>query len=100
LLGALPDRDARPELVRRLNSASRWYPRPVLWLVLGLLAAILRRPRGIAVPLVLAGAALLILVGTALAVYAVAEYSVPVAPAFILLAAAGVFGTRGGRPPG
>jgi hypothetical protein len=98
LLGGLPDRDARPELVGRLNSASRWYPRPVVWLVVGLFAVILRRPRGIAVPLVLAGSALLLLMATALAVYAVAEYSVPVAPAFVLLATAGVLGTRAKQP--
>lgn len=100
LMGGLPDREARPALVRWLNTASRWYPRPVMWLVLGLVAAILRRPRRIAVPVVLTGAAVLILLGTALAVYAVAEYSVPVVPAFILLGATGVLGARGGRHPG
>jgi hypothetical protein len=44
----------------------------------------------------LAAAALLVLVATVLAVYAVAEYSVPVVPAFVLLAAVGVFGRRNG----
>ena len=34
------------------------------------------------------------MVSTSLAVYAVAEYSVPVVPAFVLLATAGVFGRR------
>ena len=34
------------------------------------------------------------MVATSLAVYAVAEYSVPVVPAFVLLATAGVFGRR------
>ena len=94
LYARLPDRAARPGAVDWLNRASRWYPRPVLWLVLGLLAAALRRPRRFAPPLVLAGSALLILLGTSLAVYAVAEYSVPVTPAFILLACAAVFGRR------
>ena len=42
----------------------------------------------------LAAAALLVLVSTSLAVYAVAEYSVPVVPAFVLLATAGVLGRR------
>lgn len=100
LLGGFPDRDVRPELVRRLDTASRWYPRPFMWLVVGLVAAIVRRPRGIAAPLVTSGAALLVLLATVLAVYAVAEYSVPVAPAFILLATAGVLGTRSGQPSG
>jgi hypothetical protein len=44
------------------------------------------------VPLALAGAALLVLLGTALSVYAVAEYSVAVTPAFVLLATVGVLG--------
>jgi Dolichyl-phosphate-mannose-protein mannosyltransferase len=94
ILAGLPDRAARPDALDWLNRASRWYPRPVLWLILGVLAAVLRRPRGLAVPLVLAGSALLILLATSLAVYAVAEYSVPVTPAFILLACAAVLGKR------
>jgi hypothetical protein len=90
LLAGFPDRASRPELVDWLNRASRWYPRPVVWLVLGIVAVALRRPRRLAVPLVLAGAALLILLSTALAVYAVPEYAVPVTPAFILLAASAI----------
>jgi hypothetical protein len=92
LLAGLPDRDVRPGLTRWLESASRWYPRPVVWLVVGLVAVVWRRPRRAAIPLTLAGAALLVLVATALAVYAVAEYAVPVAPAFVLLATVGVLG--------
>jgi hypothetical protein len=92
LLAGLPDRSPRPGLVRWLESASRWYPRPVLWLVVGLVALAWRRPRRAEIPLVLAGAALALLVSTALAVYAVAEYSVPVVPAFVLLATVGVLG--------
>jgi len=93
---SFPDRSARPGAIDRLNSASRWYPRPVLFLLVGLLAAFVRRPRGFAVPLTLAGGALLILVATSLAVYAVAEYSVPAVPAFILLATVGLLGRGGG----
>jgi hypothetical protein len=92
LLAGLPDRDVRPGLTRWLERASRWYPRPVLWLLVGLAAFAWRRPRGASIPLVLAGAAFLILLGTSLAVYAVAEYSVPVAPAFVLLATTGLLG--------
>ena len=97
LLAALPDRAARPGIVRWLESASRWYPRPVLWLAVGLVALGWRRPRRAEIPLVLAGAALVLLVSTALAVYAVAEYSVPVVPAFVLLATVGLLGRY--RPP-
>jgi hypothetical protein len=94
LYASFPDRGVRRGAVDWLNRASRWYPRPLLWLVLGVLAAVVRRPRGLAVPLVLAGSALLTLLGTSLAVYAIAEYSVPVTPAFILLACASVLGRR------
>lgn len=94
LVASFPDRAARPELVDRLNSASRWYPRPFMWLVVGLVAVLVRRRRWLAVPLALAGAAFLILLATALAVYAGAEYSAPVTPAFILLATVGVLGRR------
>lgn len=96
LLEGFPDRSARPGAVDRLNSVSRWYPRPVLWLLVGLVAVLVRRPRRLAVPLTLAGGAVLVLLSTSLAVYAVAEYSVPVAPAFVLLAAAGLLGRRAG----
>ena len=94
LLRALPDRAARPDPVDKLNSASRWYPRPIVWLVIGLLAAFIRRPRGIGAPLFVAAAGLLVLVGTALTVYAVPDYAVPVVPAFIVLAGAAALGTR------
>ena len=92
LLEGLPERDSRSALVERVNDLSRVYPRPFMWLLVGLAAALWRRPRGIAVPLVLAASALLVLLATSLAVYAVAEYSVPVAPAFVLLATAAVLG--------
>ena len=95
LLANLPKREARPELVERLNSASRWYPRPILWLLVGLVAFALRRTRWLLAPLVLSAAGLLILLASAVAVYAIAQYSVPVTPAFVLLAVAGVLG----RPP-
>jgi len=102
LLGGLPDRERREGLTGLLEHASRWYPRPVVWLLAGLLALGWRRPRGAAIPLTLAGAAFLVLLATALTVYAVAEYAVPVAPAFVLLATVGVLGryrpVRGAPP--
>jgi hypothetical protein len=94
LLAGFPDRDARDGLVRLLDGASRWYPRPFMWLLLGLVAVLWRRPQRIIVPLVLAASAFVIMLSTSLAVYAVAEYSVPLVPAFVLLATAGLFGPR------
>jgi hypothetical protein len=95
LLANLPARAPRPWLVERLNDVSRLYPRPFMWLLVGLVAAVWRRPRLIVVPVVLAASALLVFVSTSLAVYAVAEYSVPLVPAFVLLATAGLFGRHG-----
>ena len=94
LLGDFSDREASSELGRWLDRASRWFPRPALWLVLGLVAIAVRRPRRLETPLVLAAAALLVTVGTSLAVPAAAEYSVPVAPAVMLLAVAGLLASR------
>jgi 4-amino-4-deoxy-L-arabinose transferase-like glycosyltransferase len=92
LLANLPGRAQRAALVERVNDLSRLYPRPFMWLLVGLAAVLWRKPRGVAVPLVLAASALAVLVVTSLAVYAVAEYAVPVVPAFVLLATVGLFG--------
>jgi len=94
LVEKFPDRDGRAELGRWIDRASRWFPRPAFWLVIGLVAFVVRRPQRAAIPLVLTAAALLVVLGTSLAVPAAAEYSAPVAPAFMLLAAAGVVGQR------
>ena len=94
LLANLPGRAEHPAVVERVNDLSRLYPRPFMWLLLGIAATLWRRPRGLAVPAVLAASALVVMVVTSLAVYAVAEYSVPVVPAFVLLATAGLFGRR------
>jgi hypothetical protein len=48
-----------------------------------------------AMPLVATAAALLVLLGTALAVPADAAYAAPVVPAFLLFAACGLLGERG-----
>lgn len=98
LLTVFPDRDGNTELGNRLNQASRWFPRPVVWLVAGLVAVVLRRPRRVSIPLALVAAALLVMAGTALAVPATAEYSTPVAPAFILLAVVSLLGERSRHP--
>jgi len=92
LLEALPSRASRSALVERVNDLSRFYPRPFMWLLVGLVAVLWRQPGGSSISLLLAVSALLVLVATSLAVYAVAEYSVPVVPAFVLLATVGLFG--------
>jgi hypothetical protein len=94
LFGEFSDREGSAALGRWLDRASRWFPRPVLWLALGLVAIAVRRPRGISTPVVLAAAGLLVILGTALAVPADASYSVPVGAAFVLLAVAGLLAPR------
>ena len=94
LLGDFSDRGASATLGRWLDRASRWFPRPAIWLAAGLVALAVRRPRGMATPLVLAAAALLVVLGTSLAVPADAAYSTPVAPAFMLLAVAALLAPR------
>lgn len=94
LFGVFSDRRGNATLGRWLDRASRWFPRPVLWLAVGLVAVGIRRPRALATPLVLTAAALVVLLGTALAVPADASYSVPLVPAFVLLAIAGLAAPR------
>jgi hypothetical protein len=92
LFAALPDRDGNVQLARRLSQASRWYPRPVMWFLVGLAAIAIRRPRGSSVLLALTAAALLVVLLNALGLPTDLHYVLPVAPAFVLLATGGVLG--------
>ena len=92
----LPNRDGT-ELAHRLNQASKAFPPIVVWLAVGLVALALRRPRGSLVVLALTAAGLLVIVATAMVTLAVAEYAVPVAPAFILLTGVGLVGATSAR---
>jgi hypothetical protein len=94
LLGALPDRAGNASLALRLNQLSRWFPRPLLWIVVGLVALAIRRPRGSATLLALGIAATLVVVLNALGLFADRHFILPVAPAFILLALGGLLGPR------
>jgi glycosyl transferase family 87/dolichyl-phosphate-mannose-protein mannosyltransferase len=94
LAANLPDREGSASLARRLNQASRWFPPPGLWLLLGLAALLVRRPRGALGLSVPAAAGLLVIVLSALGLPAEPHYAVPVAPAFVLLAAGGLFARR------
>jgi hypothetical protein len=94
----LPDRTGNSNLALRLNQSSRWYPPPVLWLVLGLVGLALRRPRNALALTTPAVAAFIVILLSALAIAAVPHYSVPVAPAFVLLAAGALLGPRRPAP--
>jgi hypothetical protein len=94
LQGRLPSRGENAWLNLQLNHASKAYPRPWMWLLLALIAFAWRRPLGWRIPAVIGVAAVLVLLATVLSVYAVPEYSVPVVPAFIVLAGVALFGPR------
>jgi CHASE2 domain-containing sensor protein len=81
-------------LALRLNQASRWFLPPVVWLLLGVVGLVLRRPQralALATPAI---AGLVVIVLSALAIPSVPHYSVPVVPAFMLLAAGSLTGRR------
>jgi hypothetical protein len=94
LASNLPDREGSPSLARRFNQTSHWFFPPVLFLVLGFAALALRRPKGTLALSVPAAAALLVIGVSALGLPPEPHYAVPVAPAFILLAAGGLFARR------
>jgi hypothetical protein len=99
LASNLPHREGSPSLAHRLNQASRWFPPPILWLVLGLAAFVFRRPGNVLALLTPTLAGLVVIVVSALGLPAEPHYSVPVAPAFVLLAGAALFAPRRERMP-
>jgi hypothetical protein len=94
LFAALPDRDGNAWLALRLNQLSRWFPRPWMWIALGLIAVAWRRPRGWPMLVALALAAFAVVLLNALGLFADLHFLLPVAPAFVLLGLAGLLGKR------
>lgn len=89
----LPNRDGSPTVARALNRLSQLYPRMAVWLAVGVVALLVRWPRGTRVLLVLAAISLLVIVGTLLAMPTALEYRVPFDPIFVLLGVAALTGT-------
>jgi hypothetical protein len=94
LFSALPDRSGNAQLALRLNQLSRWYPRPWMWILLGLAAIAWRRPTGWPTLVALALAALVVVLLNAVGLFADLHFVLPVAPAFLLLGCAGLVGER------
>jgi hypothetical protein len=93
----LPRREGNATLALRLNQASRWFPPPALWLLIGIVALAVRRP-GRKLALSTPAVAGLLLIGlSALGLPAVPHYAVPVAPAFALFMSGALFGARASR---
>ena len=79
---------------RALNRLNRLYPPALVWLAVGLVAIAVRRPARAGLALALAGAALAVIAATLLSVPPVAEFLLPLFPAFALLGIAGLLGPR------
>jgi hypothetical protein len=94
LLAALPQRAANATLVTRANQLARWYPRLALWLLIGLIALAIRRPRNLAPLVALTGAGLLVVGLNALGLGPDPHYVLPVAPVFVLFALAALLAPR------
>ena len=94
LFAALPSRRGNAQLGLRLNQASRWYPRLILWIALGLIACVVRRPRGASVLFALALAAFAVIVLNTLGLFADPRFALPVAPAFVLFGSCALLGRR------
>jgi len=92
LVHNLPDRKGNSGLALRLNQLSRWYPRSILWIALGLVALALRRPRRASVLVTLALAAVFVIAFNALGLFADPRFALPVAPAFVLLGSGALLG--------
>jgi hypothetical protein len=100
LTGSFPDRSGNDELALRLNQLSRWFPPPLLWIVVALVGLVVRRPANPVALATPAVAAFIVIFVSALAIAGVPEYAVAVAPAFLVLAAGALFGPRGRATPG
>jgi dolichyl-phosphate-mannose-protein mannosyltransferase len=94
LFAALPSRRPNAQLALRMDQASRWYPRLIIWAALGLVAFVVRRPRGVGVLLTLALAALGIIVLNALGLFFDPRFALPVAPAFVFFGSCALLGRR------
>jgi hypothetical protein len=94
LFASLPHRAGNAQLALRLDQLSRWFPRPWMWIVVGLLGIAVRRPRGAATLVALALGAVGVVLLNALGLFADLHFVLPVAPAFVLLGAGGLLGVR------
>jgi hypothetical protein len=94
LFNNLPHRTGNAQLLLRLNQLSRWFPRSIIWIAVGLLGLVIRRPRGARTPIALAVAALFVIVFNALGLFADPHFALPVAPAFVFFGSCMLLGRR------
>ena len=84
----LPNRNGSRRAATFLNDVDRFFPRPWMWLLLGVLAFVVRRPPRLLVPSALAALGLVVIVATMLGMPPGLAYRVPVEPLFVLFACA------------
>jgi hypothetical protein len=84
--------DAVPELLNRITPR---YPTPVLWLAVGVIALVWRRPRGWRAVVLLWLAAFLVLLIHAASQGVAPEFALPLYPVFIVTALCALAGERG-----
>lgn len=99
LLASFPGREPSTTLALRLDQLSRWFPRPILFVIVGLVAIALRRPRGWPILVALASAGFLVVLLNALGLFADRHFVLPVAPAFVLLGLGAMLGERESERP-
>jgi hypothetical protein len=81
----LPNRSGSTRAATALNDLDRFYPRPWMWLLLGALLLVVRRPASMLAPAALAALGLTVVVATMLGMPPGLAYRVPVDPLFVLL---------------
>jgi hypothetical protein len=91
----LPSREGVSFVPELLNRITPRFPRPPLWLALGVVALLLRRPRGWRTILVLWLAAALVLLVHAVSQGVAPEFALPLYPVFIVAALGALAGERG-----
>ncbi len=94
LANAFPGRGGNDELALRLNQLARWFPPALFWIIVAVVAFVVRRPAKAVALVTPALAAFVVILLSALAIAGVPEYAVAVAPAFLLLASGALFGPR------
>lgn len=93
----LPSRTGQAWVTEILNRITPRFPRPPLWLFVGAIALVWRRPRGWRTILVLWGAALAVLLVHAASQGVAPEFALPLYPLFVVTALAALGGDRNTR---